>query len=86
MSAAKPLDYADRCERYARQRGWAYAPNRISIGHLTPRQRRRALAKENRAINRELMREHWESACYDAGPPPSTPWSLIESPATVDYA
>jgi hypothetical protein len=64
-----PLDYAGRCERYARRRGWAYAPNRISIGRLTPRQRRRAMAKENRAINRELQREYWESACAGLGPP-----------------
>jgi hypothetical protein len=42
----KPLLYADRCERYARQRGWAYDEHRISIDHLTPRQRRRALRKE----------------------------------------
>jgi hypothetical protein len=49
VSAATPLDYAARCERYARQRGWAYAVNRPSIGHLTPRQRRRAMHKENRA-------------------------------------
>jgi hypothetical protein len=40
------LDYADRCERYARQRGWAYDPHRLSIDHLTPRQHRRALKKE----------------------------------------
>jgi hypothetical protein len=40
------LDYADRCERYARQRGWAYDPHRMSIDHLTPRQHRRALKKE----------------------------------------
>lgn len=40
------LDYGDRCERYARQRGWKYDPGKISIGHLTPRQRRRALRKE----------------------------------------
>jgi hypothetical protein len=40
------LDYAGRCERYARQRGWAYDPARLSIGKLTPAQRRRALRKE----------------------------------------
>lgn len=41
-----PLNYADRCQRYARQRGWAYDPKRMSIQHLTPRQRRRAMHKE----------------------------------------
>jgi hypothetical protein len=40
------LSYADRCERYARQRGWRYDPERLSIGHLTPAQHRRALRKE----------------------------------------
>ena len=40
------LDYAGRCERYARQRGWHYDPHRLSAGHLTSRQRRRALKKE----------------------------------------
>lgn len=40
------LSYADRCERYARQRGWRYDPQRMSIHHLTPAQRRRALRKE----------------------------------------
>jgi hypothetical protein len=49
VSAAPPLDYADRCERYARQRGWAYDPARLSIHHLTPRQRRRAIKKERSA-------------------------------------
>jgi len=49
VSRAEPLDYADRCERYARQRGWQYDPQRLSIGHLTPAQRRRALRKERRA-------------------------------------
>ena len=49
MSAATPLDYAGRCERYARQAGWAYDPHRISIDKLTPRQHRRALHKERRA-------------------------------------
>jgi hypothetical protein len=49
MSAATPLDYAGRCERYARQRGWAYDEHRMSIGHLTPRQRKRALKKERHA-------------------------------------
>ena len=40
------LNYADRAERYLRQRGIAYDPARISIDKMTPRQRRRALAKE----------------------------------------
>jgi hypothetical protein len=48
VSAAQPIDYGDRCQRYARQRGWAYDPERLSIGHLTPRQRRRAMHKEGR--------------------------------------
>lgn len=43
------LDYAGRCERYARQRGWAYDPHRLSFDHLTPAQRRRALKKERSA-------------------------------------
>jgi hypothetical protein len=43
------LDYADRCERYARQRGWPYDPHRLSIDQMTPRQRRRALKKERHA-------------------------------------
>jgi hypothetical protein len=45
----KPLDYAARCQRYARQAGWAYDGHRMSISRLTPRQRRRALHKEHRA-------------------------------------
>lgn len=49
MSKAKPLDYAGRCERYARQRGWHYDEHRLSIDHLTPRQRRRAIKKERHA-------------------------------------
>jgi hypothetical protein len=57
VSAATSLDYAGRCERYARQAGWEYAVNRISIGHLTPRQRRRALKKEDRANRGELTQE-----------------------------
>jgi hypothetical protein len=40
------LSYAGRCERYARQRGWHYDPQRMSFHHLTPAQRRRALRKE----------------------------------------
>jgi hypothetical protein len=40
------LDYAGRCKRYARQRGWAYDPRLMSFGHLTAPQRRRALKKE----------------------------------------
>jgi hypothetical protein len=47
------LTYADRCERYARQRGWAYDPARLSIGKLTPAQHRRALRKE-RHMQRRL--------------------------------
>lgn len=43
------LTYADRCERYAKQRGWQYDSQRLSIRHLTPRQRRRALKKERSA-------------------------------------
>jgi hypothetical protein len=50
------LDYAGRCERYARQRGWAYDPERMSIGHLTPRQRRRALKKESSQGSRAAIR------------------------------
>ena len=48
MSAAKPLSYSDRAERYARQRGWHYDPQRMSINHFTPAQERRALRKERR--------------------------------------
>lgn len=44
------LTYADRCERYARQRGWHYDPHRMSIGRLTPAQRRRALHKERQVL------------------------------------
>ena len=40
------LDYAGRCERYAAQRGWHYDWNKMSAGHLTPKQFRRALKKE----------------------------------------
>jgi hypothetical protein len=40
------LSYGDRCRRYAVQRGWAYNPRLLSISHLTPAQRRRALRKE----------------------------------------
>ena len=58
MSAAKPLTYADRCERYARQRGWAYYPQRLSYDHLTPAQRRRALRKERHAWPDHGYREH----------------------------
>jgi len=52
------LDYADRCERYARQRGWTYDVHRISIYHLTPRQRRRAIKKERRQF--PLPADRWE--------------------------
>ena len=44
------LLYAARCERYARQRGWAYDPQRLSIDRLTPRQRRRAMHKERHML------------------------------------
>jgi hypothetical protein len=50
-----PLSYAGRCERYARQRGWHYDPQRMSIGHLTPAQRRRALRKERRSWRRSPL-------------------------------
>jgi hypothetical protein len=40
------MNYAQRCERYASQRGWHYDEHVISIHRLTPRQRRRALKKE----------------------------------------
>ena len=46
MPSARPLDYAGRCERYARQAGWHYDPARLSFDHLTAAQRRRALKKE----------------------------------------
>lgn len=46
---AAPLDYAARCERYARQRGWAYDVHAMSTRHLTPAQRRRAMRKERRS-------------------------------------
>jgi hypothetical protein len=45
----KPLTYSDRCQRYARQAGWKYDPHGLSISHLTPRQRGRALKKEHHA-------------------------------------
>jgi len=48
----RSLNYADRCERYARQRGWAYDEYRMSWEHLTPRQRRRALKKEGQHLRR----------------------------------
>jgi hypothetical protein len=53
------LDYADRCERYARQRGWLYRWDRMSIDHLTPRQRRRALKKEGHALRRMGWGPKW---------------------------
>lgn len=46
------LTYADRCQRYARQRGWEYDDHRMSYCHLTPAQRRRALKKEGRQLKR----------------------------------
>jgi len=48
--STKPLDYAGRCARYLPRRGIAYDPERLSVGRLTPRQRRRALKKERRAF------------------------------------
>lgn len=73
MSAAKPLDYAARCERYARQRGWAYDEHRHSIGHLTPRQYRRAIHKEGRAFGLKFViidphddgDQDWDGASYE---------------------
>jgi len=50
VSRAKPLDYAGRCARYLPQRGIAYDPGRLSVSHLTPRQRKRALKKERHAF------------------------------------
>src|ERR1700756_4474852 len=50
VSRMKPLNYADRCARYLPQRGIPYDPERMSIGRLTPRQRRRALKKERHAF------------------------------------
>jgi hypothetical protein len=49
MSRAKPMDYQARCARYLPQRGIEYDRWRMSIGYLTPRQRRRALKKERHA-------------------------------------
>lgn len=54
------LDYADRCERYARQRGWHYNPTRMSISHLTPAQHRRALKKERHAMRKDDLA--WKAA------------------------
>jgi hypothetical protein len=48
-TAAPALDYAGRCARYLPQRGIPYDPERLSVGRLTPRQRKRALKKERRA-------------------------------------
>jgi hypothetical protein len=52
VSAAKPLSYDDRAERYLRQRGMAYDGHALSIHKLTPAQCRRALRKERRAWRR----------------------------------
>lgn len=46
------LLYADRAERYLRQRGITYDPQRMSIHRLTPRQRRRALHKESSQLRK----------------------------------
>lgn len=48
----KPLTYAARCERYARQAGWHYDPRQMSIRRLTPAQASRALHKERRSWRR----------------------------------
>lgn len=48
MSNAKPMSYADRAERYLRQRGIPHDPSRMSIHKLTAPQRRRAIRKERR--------------------------------------
>lgn len=52
MSAATPLMYSERAERYLRQRGIDYDDHTIAIGRLTPAQRRRALHKERRGWRR----------------------------------
>jgi hypothetical protein len=52
------LTYAERCERYARQRGWTYDPRMPSFGRLTPRQRHRALKKERRAWRLQAEAKH----------------------------
>lgn len=49
MSRAEPLMYGERAERYLRQRGIAYDDHAVSIGKLTPAQRRRSLRKERRS-------------------------------------
>jgi hypothetical protein len=70
MSAATPLDYDGRCERYARQRGWAYDPSRLSIGRLTPRQRKRAMKKERSAwplYSRRSIDMPWDPRYHDVG-------------------
>jgi hypothetical protein len=54
------LDYAARCERYARQAGWAYDQHQMSWEHLTPRQRRRALKKEGHQLRRHERRARAE--------------------------
>ena len=52
MSKAEPLMYGERAERYLRQRGIGYDDHTVSIGKLTPAQRRRALRKERRGWRR----------------------------------
>jgi hypothetical protein len=64
LGPAMSLLYADRCERYARQRGWAYDEHRMSWEHLTPAQRRRALKKEG-----HLIRRHERQAQREGIPP-----------------
>ena len=67
-----PLDYAARCQRYARQAGWAYDEYRLSIDRLTPRQRRRAIKKEQHAwplYSRRSIDMPWDPryAVYNLG-------------------
>jgi hypothetical protein len=49
------LNYAGRCERYARQRGWPYSPTRMSVSYLTPKQFRRAMKKERHAMRKDHL-------------------------------
>lgn len=65
MSRAQPMDAATRGEHYASHPDQFTGPQRRRIAH-----------KENRAERRELEREHWASACYDAAssvPAPALP-------------
>jgi len=71
---ARPLDYAGRCERYAARRGWAYDEHEMSIHHLTPAQRRRAIRKEKREQARVYGHwakpepDDWDGGSYDHSP------------------